>query len=213
MADEPDCVSVNCQSLVIQARLPLMPEHTEQVRALLGNQAPYDKFPMEFGANFTFKETRYHAHASLRPSRKGKDHDFLYHCLPVAVKGIKKLKPVEALLESLAPLKLAATFRCEVGFVYPSSAWQPIITLPLRLLEMPTAPFTEIRGIRAVKLGVDNRLSYSVILDMGERQEADSISYSQLVTFEYESLVEKGFADKILAEAVKISLSFICAKE
>jgi hypothetical protein len=190
-----------------------MPEHIEQVRALLGNQAPYDKFPMQFGANFGSKETRYHAHASLRPSRKGKDYELLYHCIPVAVKGIKKLKPVEALLESLAPLKLVATFGCEVSFVYPSSAWKSIITLPLRLLEMPTAPFTEISGIRAVKLGVDNRLSYSVILDIGDRREGDSISYSQLVMFEYESLVEKGFADKILAEAVKISLSFLYAKE
>ena len=113
-------------------------------------------------------------------------------------------KPVAHLMGLLEGESLTDDLRCFATFQYSGREWESALVLPLKLLNVPSMPFDEIRGFRAVKFTDDGRVKYSVVLDRPQSKD-----YTQLVSFSLASTLTTSLVDLLLSEATEISSRLI----
>lgn len=112
-------------------------------------------------------------------------------------------RPVVDILKAMASISAEHEFFCRVSFEYPSEQYQSEVALPMRLDSGAALPFTEIRGMRFVKLHEDAVL-YDAIIDHGG--SGDTIDHA--ISFVYVAGFELALPGRALVAARDISKKF-----
>ena len=74
----------------------------------------------------------------------------------------------------------------------------------MHLLDLPSMPFDEIRGFRAVKFAGGKKTRYSIIVDRPENKD-----FHQSITFTLTARLTPSLIDSVLAEGISISQQFV----
>lgn len=116
----------------------------------------------------------------------------------------EEAKPVRYLFDLIAKDRIETTLRCSLFFHYPSASWDSSIILPLMPFDIPSMPFDEIRGFRAVKLADDRKTKYSIVVDRPESKD-----YHHAVTFSFVASFDHEVVASLLKEGISISRQFV----
>jgi len=130
--------------------------------------------------------------------------DITYSLAPALHFKHEEARPVTELLELLAKERTETTFRCTLVLRYPSRAWNSPVKLPLHLIDLPSLPFDEIRGFRAVKFANGRKTRYSIIVDRPENRD-----FHHSVNFSFTARFDSSIIDVLLKEGVSVSRQFI----
>lgn len=116
----------------------------------------------------------------------------------------KKTPRIAQLIETLSPMRRQLDFDCRVFFIFKKRLRvKPIISLPIKYIELPNIPFDRIQGIHLVKFDAEKR-KYEVVLDTPAQG-----TLLENIIFKYKSAIHKELAEEILSEAISISDKFV----
>ena len=116
----------------------------------------------------------------------------------------KYLPRIEQLVDIFSSVKERLNFECRVLFTFRKGLRpRPIISLPMKYIEVPNMPFDRIQGLHLVKLD-NNETKYDVFLEAPARGVL-----IETIIFKYMSTISESLPDKILTEAESISNRFV----
>ena len=126
---------------------------------------------------------------------------------PTREKQTREFGEIQAILDELAGLNLTTGLTARIGWLFPPGLKKPIVALPLMTIQNPSAPFTEISGIRLTKRTSEGLTT--VTIDLREDR-----SLSMALAF---PLPEPSFSasmlDKAVVQGTTILEEFMLAQE